>query len=147
MPTIGNENDVARQMNWINQNEAAIAQLNKQAQQATDFYKARVDALDKRNDDLRTNCARFMTLNNFKKLVTWAGTISLKASKKVVWPEDDVLVAFAKANGGEHVDELIRTKESPNKKDLKKFIESSGLEPEGYRIEEKEITSIIPRKD
>lgn len=138
--TIGNMNDVARQIRQVRQNEDSIDQLKQQADEAAAFYKMRMDALDLRNNFLKENCGRWLKMNGLKSLATHAGTIGFTKSTKTTWPEDDALLAFA--NAQDEKDQLVKSKSYPDKKALVQFIESSGKTPEGYSIEKGERISI-----
>jgi hypothetical protein len=139
-PLIGNSADVANQIRQINQLREDVSGFKIQADEAAQFYVRRVQALEARADMLTENVGRWLKLNGLNKLSTHSGTVFFSKKNKVTLPSDDVLLTFIKANDPDNTMGLI--KESPNKGDLKKYIASSGLQPEGYMEEKSEGISI-----
>jgi hypothetical protein len=141
-PVIGNMNDVAQQIRQVRQNENDIAQFKQQADEAAEFYATRILALDQRNDFLKENVGRWLKLNGLNSLATHAGTIGFTKRTKVTLPADDVLLAFINEQDEQFRVALKKTTESPIKDALKKYIESTGKEPEGYVSQKVESISI-----
>jgi hypothetical protein len=140
LPVIGNSADVAWQLKQINMLLVEASEFKMQAQEASEFYQKKIEALETRADMLKENCGRFLKMNNMSKLATHAGTIFFSKRTKVTLPADEVLIEFAHLEDPDNANGFIV--EKPDKTQLKKYIASSGHQPEGYMEEPVEGISI-----
>jgi hypothetical protein len=133
IPVIGNSADIAYQIRQVNQLLEDVAGFTRQASEAAEFYKNRIDALEQRADMLRENCGRWLKLNGLKKLATHSGTVFFSKRNKVTLPDDVALLVFiGKQDQGVQSDlQIVK----PNKTTLKHYIESTGNKPEGYIVQ------------
>lgn len=68
---------------------------------------------------------------------TVAGTVYTRTADHFIWPADDELVAWAKAN----LADAVRVKESPDKVLIKAHVKSTGEVPDGLVVES--LTTVV----
>jgi hypothetical protein len=138
---IGNTADVAYQIQQIHALLDAVSAFEAQKAEAEEFYDRRIEALKARADMLKENIGRWLKMNSLKKLATHHGTIFFTKRNKVIMPSDEVLEAFV--NGlpvdvakDQFYNRLLK------KNELKQYILSTGIKPEGFREEPAESITI-----
>lgn len=107
-----------------------------------EWYQRRIIQCESRIEHHKADLHAYMIVMDKSSVATPVGTVIRSNKPKAVWPEDLVLVDWAKRSGLAAT--CIRTTEAPDKKAIAAHIKETGEIPEGYT--EQERTSISIRK-
>tara|TARA_R100000152_G_C6780761_1_gene213977 strand:+ start:2510 stop:3034 length:525 start_codon:yes stop_codon:yes gene_type:complete len=111
------------------QNE--VMELSEQRDEAVHFY---TEAIEKKTKNMRylEGMLEYFINNEDKKTIKLPnGTLKLRTTKKFEYPSDDVLLNFCKER-----DIPVVMTEKPNLSVVKKYIKTTGEEPEGMEVVE-----------
>ena len=126
---------------WVIQRiEGEIDSLKETKKQHKEFYDAKIENAENQIDFLKGRIERYLHTKGEDKLATPNGTAYFSKRETYNYPNDDVLLEYAKANNLEY-----KVKEKPLKTPIKEFIDSGGQPPEGFSIDES-VTLVIREK-
>jgi len=132
MDTMG----VDRTLWWLKKIAAERATYAAQLEEAKRFYDRRMAQCDQQAEFAKARIETFLKDGQKERVATPSGTVFFQTINGVIWPEDEVLVAFVRENAIEGiVSEETVTK--IDKAALKKYIKESGRSPMGYETPEK----------
>ncbi len=123
-----NTMDATLKIRVIRAIEKQIEQLDLQDKESRFFYAEKKCKCEEQIDFMKRSLLAYLQLNGMKNIQTPAGTAYQRTVTARQWPEDDVLLAWAKSN----MPEGIRRKEEPDKKLIGEHIRVTGDMPEGY---------------
>jgi hypothetical protein len=133
--------DVDRILAIICRLQEQINQLDAAAREAAAFYGDRTRQAIERMTLYRENLENYLNTTGQSKLATPHGTIYFATSTERTWPDDEVLLAFAK---GRLIPAGIN--EKPCRKAILQFIRKTGLKPAGFKEEDRTALAIRPRQ-
>jgi hypothetical protein len=93
------------------------------------WYEKRISNLDTRLELNKDALAQYLDDRSITKLPTPEGTAYFRTTTARVWPENALLVAWAKEN----LPEAIRTKEEPDKRLIADHVKRTGECPPDYQ--------------
>ena len=123
-----NTMDVTRKIYAIRQVEKLVEQYEQQDQESRAFYAMKKEQCQKRIDYIKRNILGFLTQMGLHRLSTPAGTAYTRTNTTKHWPDDAVLIAWAK----DHAPEAIVQKESPDKRMISAALAANMDPPQGY---------------
>jgi hypothetical protein len=94
----------------------------------SEWFGRRIQKCEERITKHTSDIRNFMLQHEVQKLATPEGTAYFRDTTSFVWPDDENLIAFLKANKPE----LVETREVVNKNNAKKYIHETGNVPPGY---------------
>jgi hypothetical protein len=133
---------VDRTLWWLKKIAAEKAGYQAQVEEAQAFYARRMAQCDQATEFAKARIEAYLKEAQRKKLATPNGTVFFQKTKSVVWPEDEVLIAFAREQGLQGV-VTEHTITKIDKAALKKYIATSNQAPIGF--EQAERTTLAVR--
>ena len=128
--------------------QKALAQVERIKAQKADYikwYDNRVDAIERRVDEIETSISDIMHTMDVKNVATPLGTFTLRQSTKTIWPKDhEILVWVEQIVPAAHHATLLRFAASPDKDAIKKFMAEKGLKLPGFSVTSRE--TLVLRK-
>jgi hypothetical protein len=108
--------------------EKLEAQLQALIDRYSAWYGKRTQHCDERIAKHMTDIQNYMKERNLQKVPTPEGTPYFRNVTSFLWPDDENLIAWLKANAPE----LVETREVINKSAVKTYIHATGNAPPGY---------------
>jgi hypothetical protein len=131
---------IEQRLGRIRKIEAAIERLRKQKAEADAWYSGRFLKLAEGQDRLEAEILQALREIGETSCATPYGTAFIRKSTTTLWPDDAVILEWVKSTPEPIT--LMRTKESPDKKAIKLYLESNGVTLPGYEVNEGEALSI-----
>lgn len=128
-----NTADIAQKLWIIKKIRAKALKVREQAVEAQLFYVKRLDSLSKQCEWIQGQIDAYLTLSGENSIATHNGTAMYVTRSQKTWPDEKVLLDWAKAHSTPDVS-LIRTTEVPDKKACSEAITSGITPPEGYTV-------------
>lgn len=135
--------DAERKLRFIAAQEQALVDVAKYEADALDWIRQRKLKIAQRIDYAKSQLDAFMKFTNQEKVIVQSGTVYYRNYTTRSWPTDEVVVAWAWST--QLGNALIRTVESPKKKEILEYIHKSGDAPEGFK--EEKLTTLTIRKN
>jgi hypothetical protein len=132
---------VDRTLWWLKKIAAEKAGYQAQLDEANAFYDKRMAQCDQAVEFAKARIQAYLKEVQRKKLATPNGTVFFQTTKSVVWPEDGVLIAFAREQGLQGV-VTEHTITKIDKAALKKYIAASNHAPIGFEPAEKTTLAV-----
>jgi len=117
----------------IGQIDKKIAERKAYVKSVYEFVDAEIIKLNEYRKWHEKSCELFLQANNKKSIKLVNGSCQFRTFQKIHWIEDDELLVWIKKNKLN----MIRIKESPDKKALTSHIKETGEVPDGVEFESK----------
>lgn len=140
-----NDWGVGLRLRRIKMIEDQALSLQRQKKTALDWYDARAAKMQARIDREEQELLNYLKETGQSSVATPEGTAIATTRTAIAWPDDGLLLAWAKEQQQlGNAKTLVNVKESPNKPGIKTYIKNTGCIPEGYA--ETQNTSLSVRK-
>jgi hypothetical protein len=133
---------IEQRLGRIRKIEAAVERLKKQQADADEWYRSRFLKLAEAEGRLQTEIFQALREIGEKSCATPYGTAFIRKSTTTIWPEDALILEWVKERPNSNTLHLLKTKEQPDKKAIKSYMESTGTVIPGYEVKEGEALSI-----